>query len=142
MLDALTTWLTQHSEVVVAIVIFSVLITVASLLATPWYLAKLPSDYFVIEPSNKPRSLASVSISILRTLSGIAIVLLGLLMMLTPGPGLILLVLGLAICDFPGKHHLVIKLVSQPPVFTALNWMRSKTDKPPFISPSASRVHQ
>jgi len=135
MFDELTTWLSQHAGLMVVIGILSFLLLAASLLATPWLLARLPSDYFSARPERSSRSFRNTAISLIKTVAGVLLILLGFLMMLTPGPGLVLLVLGLALCDFPGKHTLLTKLVRQPSVLSALNWIRSKSDKPPFIVP-------
>lgn len=135
MVDALTTWLSIHTGFVVAIGAISFVLLAATLFVTPWFLAQLPHDYFSATPQTSPQSLRRSVISFMRTILGILMILLAFAVMLTPGPGLVLLVFGLALCDFPGKHKLLIKLVSQPSVLSALNWLRGKTNKPPFIVP-------
>jgi len=135
MLDFLTSWLSQHSTSVVVLGILSVALLITTLMATPWLLAKLPDDYFARPPKHIVYSPGRMIFSTLKTLVGFAIICIGFVMMLTPGPGLVFLVLGLALCEFPGKHQLLIKFIDQPQVFSALNWIRKKADKPPFISP-------
>ena len=39
---------------------------------------------------------------------------LGLIMLVTPGPGLIGLLLGLSLCEFPGKHALMRAFAAPP----------------------------
>lgn len=138
MLDFLTSWLTQHAALAAALGILSLVLLTMTLLATPWLLAKLPKDYFARPPQRITYSPARVLFSTLKTVLGIAVICIGLIMMLTPGPGLVFLVLGLALCEFPGKQQLLIKLVSQQQVFSALNWIRKKADKPPFLRPDST----
>lgn len=138
MLYALTTWAVQHTGLIVVVGIISFALLAATLLATPWVLARLPHDYFSAKPVSGPQSVRSSVICVIRTIVGLLMILLGFAVIFTPGPGLVLLVLGLAMCDFPGKHNLLIKLVSQPIVLSTLNWIREKSNKPPFVVPPMS----
>lgn len=142
MLDFLTSWLSQHSTTAAVLGVLSLVLLTITLLATPWLLAKLPEDYFARPPKHISYSLGRMAFSTLKTMIGITIICIGFIMMLTPGPGLVCLVLGLALCEFPGKHHLLIKLVSHPQVFSALNWIRKKAGKPPFLLPGTAFTGQ
>lgn len=128
-------WLSQHSDILIFVGIGSFLLLCASLLATPWVLAKLPANYFSAPPSLIQRSAARVLFSAAKTVLGLAMVFAGMVMMFTPGPGLVCVVLGLALCEFPGKHNLMANLVKRPSVFSSLNWLRNKAGKPPFERP-------
>jgi len=135
MFDGLTTWLHQHSGFIVILGAVAFVVLLTTLLATPWILARLPSDYFSHTPSISPRSLSNTIISIIRTVAGTLLIFLGLAVILTPVPGIVLMVLGLALCDFPGKHKLLVRLVRLPSVLSFLNWIREKSNKPPFVVP-------
>lgn len=143
MLDSLANWVSnpamfieQHANLLAIIGALSFVLLVASLVASPWLLAKFPTDYFSNPTLSTPKSAAQVLISVVRTVIGLIFALLGLLMIITPGPGLVVLIAGVALCDFPGKHLLLSRLVSQPSVLTTLNWLRAKAKKPPFETPS------
>lgn len=138
MFDALTTWLSMNTGFLVAAGVVSFVLLGATLFVTPWFLARLPHDYFTTKPTNAPHSLRRTVISVLRTILGTLLIFLSFAVMFTPGPGLVLLVFGLALCDFPGKHNLLVKLVSRPSVLSALNWIRGRTKQPPFIVPPIS----
>ena len=117
---------------------------------TPWLIAQLPHDYFLkrampaVTPDNQSAgeqtsAVSSIAklvwvtgIKLLRNVLGVLIILTGLLMMLTPGPGLVTLVLGLSVCDFSAKQRLLSQTVNQPKVFLALNWMRRRHGKTAF----------
>lgn len=135
--EPLSTWLAQHSGAIAAIGLISFLLLVASILATPWVLAKLPANYFSKPPSIKPLSVGRLIVSVLKTILGIIMIFAGMVMMVTPGPGLVCLVLGLVLCEFPGKHSLLRHVIRQPIVFSTLNWLRKKASKPPFLLPAA-----
>lgn len=138
MLETLATWMTQYSSEIALIGLFSFLLLAASLLATPWILAKLPSDYFATTPTASQRSVTRLLLSTVKTILGLLMILTGFIMMITPGPGLVCLVLGMALVEIPGKHLVLQKLVSRPSVFSTLNWLRKKADKTPFILPPNS----
>jgi len=137
MLDQAANWLSQHTGIVALVGLFSFVLLAVSLLATPWVLAKLPVNYFSNPPQRPPLTLRRMFTSTLKTVLGVLMLLTGIVMMFTPGPGLVCLVLGMALCEFPGKHQLMGRFVSQSNVFSALNWLRAKAEKPPFERPHA-----
>jgi len=135
--EPLVSWMSQNTSILAAIAGFSFLLLTTSLLATPWVLARLPENYFSKPPSRKPRSARRLCTSFIKTVLGSIMVLAGLAMMFTPGPGLVCLVLGMALSEFPGKHRLLTRLIRRPSVFSTLNWLRKKASKPPFVLPTA-----
>jgi hypothetical protein len=68
---------------------------------------------------------------------GALLVLLGLLMLVTPGQGLLTLFIGLMLMNYPGKHALERWLVRRDGVMGGLNWLRRKGNQPPLQSPGA-----
>ncbi len=128
-------WLTVYQTQIALISGFSFVLLCLTVFATPWLLARLPADYFCRKPTASARSLRSLLISTSRNIVGVIVLLVGLILMVTPGPGLLCIVLGLALCDMPGKSRLLAKLVSSPTVFTALNWARKKANVAPFLQP-------
>lgn len=135
--EPLVTWVSQNTSILAAVAALSLLLLTSSLLATPWVLARLPANYFSRPPLVKPRSVRRLCTSVLKTVLGTLMILTGIAMMFTPGPGLVCLVLGMALCEFPGKHHLLKQLIRRPSVFSTLNWLRRKASKPPFVLPAS-----
>ncbi len=119
----------------------SLLGAAATLIGVPWVLARLPHDYF-----NQPhRAVWRLSLTEpwyalllggLKNLLGAVLVLLGLIMLVTPGQGLITLLVGLLLMNFPGKYQLECWLVQRPGVMRALNWLRGRRGQPPFDPPA------
>lgn len=139
MLEALIPWLQEHHLAIAAVSGLSILLLSATLLATPWIVAQLPADYFRVERLvHGPRGPLRLGLLVVRNTAGVAFMLLGILMMVTPGPGLVCLILGLSLCEFPGKHNLLRRLAGHPSVFATLNWLRRKSDKPAFVHPQGS----
>ena len=124
--------------VIIGIVLFLITFT-GSLAVVSFIMVKIPADYF--KPDN-PRTImpnrhqAVRSLAILaRNLLGAFLVLLGIVMSLpgVPGQGLLTILLGVMLLDFPGKRALEYKLVSKPRVRDAINKLRRKFDKPELI---------
>jgi len=122
--------------------IFSIsLITlVVSVFAIRYILIKLPSDYFLDQkPSfeGKQNLTLSVLFFILRNIIGLIFVLIGLILSLpgVVGQGVLTLLLGLSIMDFPGKRKLQLKIISQQVVINTINLVRAKASKPPLLLP-------
>jgi len=56
----------------------------------------------------------------------------GLGLLVLPGQGLLMIVVGLALVQFPGKRRVELWLVHRRRVWRALNWVRRKMGKPEF----------
>jgi UPF0716 family protein affecting phage T7 exclusion len=63
---------------------------------------------------------------------GFVLLIAGIIMLITPGQGVISIVLGLFLMEFPGKRNLELKLINNDATFKTLNWLRSKAGKLPF----------
>ena len=123
---------------VIGVVLFLITFT-GSLAVVSFIMVKIPADYFKLDNPRKimpNRHQAIRSLAILaRNLLGAFLVLLGILMSLpgVPGQGLLTILLGIMLLDFPGKRGLEYKLVSKPRVRDAINKLRRKFDKPDLI---------
>jgi uncharacterized membrane protein HdeD (DUF308 family) len=102
-------------------------------------IVKLPTDYF--HPSNE-REFWVDQHPVLRwgglvakNIVGVLLVLLGVVMSLPgiPGPGVLTILLGIMLLDFPGKRGLELRLVRRQQVRRALDRVRAKFNKPPLL---------
>ena len=110
-------------------------------LGVPWVVARLPPDYFnqahrAVWRSSGEEPWFALVLGGLKNLVGAVLVLLGVIMLVTPGQGLITLLVGLLLMNFPGKYQLERWLVGRRGVLPALNWMRRRGGHPPFDPPS------
>jgi hypothetical protein len=119
----------------------SVITFVATLLIVPWLLLRLPSDYFVREqrkpiPLRQQHPVLRVTLVILKNALGCVLVLGGIAMLVLPGQGLLSILIGLSLIDFPGKFWLERKLVQRRAVHRTINWLRRKRGREPIEVPS------
>ena len=102
-------------------------------------LIKLPATYF---RDRHPPAFCAERHPVLRwsglvgkNLLGILVILLGISLSLPgiPGQGLLMILLGIMLLDFPGKRRLEQKLVSRPKVLRSINWLRDRFGKSPLV---------
>lgn len=119
----------------------SLLSAAATLLTIPWVIARLPADYFHHSHrenwrgSQRPPAIALV-FGVVKNLVGAVLLVLGVVMLFIPGQGLLTILVGLLLMNFPGKYRLERWLVQRPGVLRSLNWLRKRHGRPPF------RVHE
>ena len=106
---------------------------------TVWFVMRLPADYFVQNGQRRSQNRASISHwprFVLRNLLAVALVGLGIILSLpgVPGQGVLTILLGIMLSDFPGKERLERKIVSYPKVLQALNRLRQRFGKPPLMT--------
>ncbi len=67
---------------------------------------------------------------------GLVLVLAGLAMLVLPGQGLLTLVIGLGLLNFPGKSSLIRRLLGQNKVLGTINRLRARVKKEPLAAPT------
>jgi hypothetical protein len=126
---------------------FTVTTAVLSLLAVGFFLARLPADYFV-NPATRQRvegrhPVLHVLVVVGRNLLGYFLIALGIVMSLpgVPGQGLLTVLIGVMLIDFPGKLRLEKWLIGRRGVLAGVNKVRAKLGKPPLeVSSSEFQV--
>ncbi|WP_245932415.1 PGPGW domain-containing protein [Isoalcanivorax indicus] len=108
----------------------------ASMIAVPWLVVRMPADYFLARSKPQLRTGALHSaIWVLRNSLGLLLVLLGIILMFLPGQGLLTVLIGLAISTFPGKYRIERAIIRRRAVYDSINWMRRRAGRPPIIYP-------
>jgi hypothetical protein len=134
MLQTLEDWF-KHPAVMWGVGIFSVLAVALCWVFIPRYLASLPEDFLTDGKHHERPAGAELLKRVGKNLLGVVLVVLGVLMLLLPGQGLITLLVGLMLIDFPGKHRLLQRLLGRKKVLSIVNKLRAKRDKPPLQAP-------
>lgn len=131
------TFLTEHANIITWIGIISSICFLATLAIIPWIICRLEADHFLHIYVHNKHPLGGVHLRLLRYLLGVILFIAGLLMLFLPGQGLLTMILGLSLLDFPGKQKAVDKLLHIPSIQKALNWIRTKGGKNNFHYPEA-----
>ncbi len=137
-MDGLIATVEQYisTETLVTLTVLSIVFFVGSLIAIPFILVRLPTDFF---DTRVPRRWMENHHPVLRLLGHLAknvvgaiFVFAGFLMLFLPGQGILTMLIGITMLDFPGKRKLEAKMIGQPAVLNAINGMREKFGKPPL----------
>ena len=123
-------------EVLWGLFVLSIVGFIGSLIAIPFVLVRLPPEYFDVRC---PRTwmkehhpvLRWVGL-ILKNVVGVVFFLAGVAMLFLPGQGLLTMLIGLSLVDFPGKRRLESKLMGRPTVLKTINALRHKFGRPPL----------
>ncbi len=133
----MTSFLTDYESYIKGIGFISFLSFIASLLIFPWIIGRLKADYFLqLHKHNKREDehpLVFIFLRLLRYLLGAVLLAAGFLMLFLPGQGLLTIILGLSLLDFPGKQKAIDWILRKEFLQTSLNWIREKENKPPFL---------
>jgi hypothetical protein len=133
-------WILSHEVLLGWLCVASALMFVGSLIAVPWLITRIPADYFLRQRHYagrwKPQHpiLRMAFLAIKNCLGGL-LVLAGIVMLFTPGQGVLTILVGLLFIDFPGKFAAERRLIALPPVFRAANWIRAKANRIPLELP-------
>jgi hypothetical protein len=133
-------WLEFHRVLCGWLFAASAVMFVGSLIAVPWLIVRIPSDYFVRQRHYVDRWQPShpwlrILFLAAKNFVGVVLLLAGIIMLFTPGQGLLTILVGLIFLDFPGKFALERRLIACPAVFRAVNWMRVKAGRSPLDFP-------
>lgn len=133
----LLAWGQAHQSLLVALGAGSIAMFVGTLVAVPIVICRLPRDVYVRRraPRAWPPGLGAV-FALARNALGLAIIAAGILMLVLPGQGLLTIVIGIALVDFPGKHILERRLIGHPRVIDAMNALRERFGRPPLEIPA------
>lgn len=134
-------WVREYQDLLEMLGILSLLLFVVTLVVFPLVIIFLPQDYFVRhhrDPAHQTRQHPAVwlTLTILKNLVGWALILAGIAMLVLPGQGILTLLIGVSLANFPGKYNLERRLVRRPAVARALNRIREKAGKPQLEIPA------
>ena len=102
-------------------------------------LVKLPADHFSKNRKTKFWSGRNPALNAAKVIGknilGVFLVVLGIVLSLpgVPGQGLLTILLGIMLLDFPGRERLEQKLLSKPSIVNTINRLRGRFGKPPLV---------
>lgn len=113
-------------------ILIAVLVSVATLVALMAILVFLPPDHF-----QHDRPTRSVARRVLKNVLGVVLVVAGLALLVLPGPGVVAIVLGISLTDFPGKRWLERRVLGRARVLKPINGLRRRFGRQPLLPPRA-----
>lgn len=143
MFSRLVAWLEANEVVLWSLGGASLFMFVATLIAVPIIVVRIPADYFT-RPERGTRLILEhhpvlgLFVLVLKNLLGLILLVAGIAMLVLPGQGLLTIVIALTLLNFPGKYHLERWVVSRSLVFRSINWIRRRRGVPELEAMSFS----
>jgi hypothetical protein len=127
-------FLRVHQASLWLIGVLSVIVLIGTLVALPILIIHIPADYFTrrkkpLKGLPQGHLVVRLLILVFKNLAGIIFFLSGIAMLVLPGQGVITLLIGLMLVNFPGKRDLELRIIEQRSVLRVLNWIRLKAGK-------------
>jgi hypothetical protein len=113
--------------------------TVVTLVVATVVVIRLPPEYFAEDDAihaaraatwHSPRGLARNALGVLLIVAGLAMSVPGV-----PGQGLLTVLIGLMLVDFPGRRRLEKALARRPAILATMNRLRARFGHPPLAPP-------
>jgi len=131
-------WVKGHETIILWMTGTSIITFIATLVAVPWLIVRIPSDYF--SQSRRLRKLWADKHPAIRAvlltgknLLGYILIVAGIIMLVLPGQGLLTLLIGIIFIDIPGKYRFEKWIVTRPPVLRSINWLRVRARRAPLV---------
>ena len=127
-----------YQAILMWISVISLACFLLSLAAVPWMVARIPVTYFsdlAREKGGAERPGWHPVLRVVKNLAGAGLFAMGIIMLFIPGQGLLTMLAGLLLLDFPGKTAGVIFLTRKKKVQSALNWIRQRRGAEPLKFP-------
>ena len=140
MLKSLSNWFSQTDAIVWWLSAGSLAFLLISPPLVGWLITRMPTNYFA---QKHRRALDSwndyptlrIAMLVAKCALGFALLLMGVIMLVAPGQGLLTIVVGLMLLEFPGKFRIQKWIVTRRQVWRSMNWLRKRAGRPEFESP-------
>ena len=133
-------WIRDNDQLIQWVGIVSIVLFFLSLFLLRYVILRLPEDYFIkvssISKSNS-KSLKKIIVRIAKNALGFLLTISGIILLFTPGQGMITILIGLCLIDLAFVNQWKKKMIYNSKVQKALNWIRSKKSVKPFNFPKS-----
>ncbi len=134
-------WVRDHQVLFQSLGLLSLALFVVSLVVFPLVVANLPVDYFIRDkrdPAHQKRRhpVMWALLAVVKNVIGFVLILAGIAMLVLPGQGILTILMGVALANFPGKYALERRLVSGTAVANGLNRIRKMAGRPRLEIPT------
>jgi len=129
-------WIETHDVLLGWLFSLSVAMFLGALVVVPVIVVRLPADYFA-QPRRRPAPSTAhpflrMAWRAAKNVLGGMLVLAGLAMLMLPGQGILTILIGISVMDFPGKYRLERQIIHVGPVLKSINALRKRFGRPPL----------
>lgn len=118
---------------------FSLLMIVGSIVVVPWLVIRMPRDFLVRDPPlstewGHHHPVVRLLLKVVKNVLAYCVIAAGVAMLVLPGQGVLTIVGGILLADFPGKHRLLRWIITRPQVLRGINWLRERARREPLLT--------
>jgi hypothetical protein len=138
--DQLTEWISSRESLLWVAGSLSMAMFAFSAILLPVIIVRLPVDYLKkgarpYRPRFLGKPIDNRVYWVLKNLLGGLLLIAGIVMLVIPGQGILTIIVGIGLMDFPFKHDLLARFVGRRRVLRALNRLRARFGRPPLRPP-------
>lgn len=127
----------DNQEVILVLLLVSVATFLGSIILIPWVITRIPRGYFAKRNRTESRfknehPVLWPFLFVVRNLLGVVLFVVGLILLVLPGQGILMIVASTFLLEFPGKYRMQRWLVRRPKVLQSINWLRSRFERRPL----------
>ena len=131
-------WISDYNQIIQWAGIVSVFLFFLSLFLLRYVILRLPEDYFITASSiskSHSKSPQKIIVRVAKNTVGFLLTICGIILLFTPGQGMITILIGLCLIDLAIVNQFKKKIINNSKVQKALNWIRTKKSVKPFNFP-------
>jgi len=123
-------------------ILISLALSIVGIVSATLMILWMPATHFLETDAEHSPPISTLRVAWLcfKNTLGVALILLGAVMMIAPGPGLLGILLGISLLDLPAKHRLLHMGLRLKSVRKTLNWIRRRGGQPPLKFPPRRKV--
>ena len=131
------TFIHNHEVLLIWLTIASIIGFIGSLLVIPWILIQIPSDYFSYSKRKKHQwgsypPIIRLVLLLIKNIFGVIFIISGIIMLFIPGQGIITIIIGIILTDFPYKYKIERWIINRPAILRSINKLRVKAKQSPL----------
>jgi hypothetical protein len=132
-------WFENHEAVIYWIGALSFIMVLVFPFVAAWLIVHIPADYFSHKRRHharmvpQPLTILRFLFLALKNIVGCLLVVAGIAMLVLPGQGILTMILGISLMNFPGKFRLERWLISHGPTLRLANKLRRHYNRKPFV---------
>ena len=112
----------------------SVVTFIVTIILVPLLISRLPADYFAHGKRHRlpwadHHPLVRAILLICKNALGCVFIAVGVALLVLPGQGLLTILAGIFLLNFPGKYKLERWFITRRPILRSVNWLRRRAGK-------------
>ncbi len=133
-------WVRAHDVAMWWLALGSVITFVGTLVLVPILVIRIPDDYFLANRRRVSRwrrmhPVPGIALLVAKNVCGGIFLVAGIAMLVLPGQGILTILVGVMLLNFPGKYRLERRFARTKPLARAINWIRAKAGQTPLRIP-------